>query len=62
MNRKIVTRILESERSWQRLANAYIKEADDGLRALEITREERELGHGDFDFILMDYIMVGYYN
>jgi CheY-like chemotaxis protein len=55
LNRKIVRRILESEN--ERLPNCYIKEADDGITALEMVTSEAACGI-HFDFILIDYIMV----
>jgi len=58
MNRKILVRLIESEESSQ-LSGAYIKEADDGLTAVEALRSEMAQGGAGFDFILMDFIMVG---
>lgn len=56
MNRKVLVRQIESEKKG-RLTKTYIREADDGLTALEVMREE--LGEGfSFDMVLMDYTMV----
>ena len=59
MNRKIMVRLLESERN-SRLSDAHIQEADDGLTAVEALRSEMAEGGAGFDFILMDFIMVVY--
>jgi len=52
----VLVRQIESEKKG-RLTKTYIREADDGLTALEVMREE--LGEGfSFDMVLMDYTMV----
>eukprot|EP00597_Dinobryon_sp_UTEXLB2267_P009324 CAMPEP_0170096594 /NCGR_PEP_ID=MMETSP0019_2-20121128/28692_1 /TAXON_ID=98059 /ORGANISM="Dinobryon sp., Strain UTEXLB2267" /LENGTH=801 /DNA_ID=CAMNT_0010318641 /DNA_START=556 /DNA_END=2961 /DNA_ORIENTATION=- len=55
LNRKIVRRILEADSD--RFPNCYIKEADDGVTALEMVKSEASNGI-NFDFILIDYIML----
>jgi len=57
MNRKVMVRLLESERH-SLLSGASIQEADDGLTAVEALRSEMAEGGAGFDFILMDFIMV----
>ena len=49
-------RLVESE-SKGHLANAFIREADDGLEAVELLQSEQEAGRS-FDIVLMDYVMV----
>jgi len=56
LNRKLMIRLVESE-SKGHLANAYIREADDGLQAVELLQSEMEAGRS-FDVVLMDYVMV----
>jgi CheY-like chemotaxis protein len=56
LNRKVIARLLLSDNS-DKMANAIIREADDGSTALELMRAEMTEGHS-FDAILMDYIMV----
>jgi len=60
LNRKVLRRQIQSEAEgiWH---NVVVKEADDGLSALEAVRTEMANG-GHFDFILMDYVMVHYYS
>lgn len=53
LNRKIVRRIIEGSGLFEQ---AYIREADDGLTALEVARAE--ILDSTFDFILMDFTMV----
>jgi len=56
LNRKMIARLLLSDKS-EKMANAIIREADDGYTALELIREEMSAGYS-FDAILMDSIMV----
>jgi hypothetical protein len=56
LNRKIVKRIIGSDK--ESFASCDLKEADDGESALEVVRVEREATGVEFDFILIDYIMV----
>ena len=57
LNRKIVRRIIQS--SSHQFPNAYIKEADDGMTAVDAVKAEVDR---PFDFILMDYTMVLTFN
>eukprot|EP00597_Dinobryon_sp_UTEXLB2267_P018401 CAMPEP_0201112880 /NCGR_PEP_ID=MMETSP0812-20130820/77514_1 /ASSEMBLY_ACC=CAM_ASM_000668 /TAXON_ID=98059 /ORGANISM="Dinobryon sp., Strain UTEXLB2267" /LENGTH=717 /DNA_ID=CAMNT_0047376309 /DNA_START=781 /DNA_END=2938 /DNA_ORIENTATION=- len=56
LNRKVLRRQIQSESSgiWQ---NAVVKEADDGLTALELMRTEMVAGEC-FDFVLLDFVML----
>eukprot|EP01036_Dinobryon_divergens_P024817 gene24817-33299_t len=56
MNRKMMARILNADRDYAWLSNAYIADADDGVTCLEIVRRERDAGN-EFDIVLMDYHM-----
>mmetsp|Transcript_18254 Transcript_18254/g.25061 ORF Transcript_18254/g.25061 Transcript_18254/m.25061 type:complete len:144 (-) Transcript_18254:231-662(-) len=56
LNRKVIVRQIESERKG-RLSKTYIRQADDGLTALEVMREELQEGR-HFDVVLMDYTMI----
>ena len=53
----MVVRILLSQQQ-QGLPPPHIQEADDGDAAVRLVQQEMRSG-GHFDFILMDYIMVG---
>ena len=55
LNRKMLLRLIESDR--ESFPDCSIKEADDGVTAIELYKEEASRGCY-FDFILMDYIMV----
>ena len=56
LNRKVVVRLIESEKKG-RLKNARLLEAADGASAVDTLR--RELSEGrQVDFVLMDYVMV----
>jgi hypothetical protein len=55
MNRKIVRRIIESER--EAIPLSEIHEADDGVTAVEMVRADMDKGE-IYDFILIDFIMV----
>mmetsp|Transcript_9907 Transcript_9907/g.13587 ORF Transcript_9907/g.13587 Transcript_9907/m.13587 type:complete len:940 (-) Transcript_9907:315-3134(-) len=55
LNRKMLYRLIESDK--ESFPDCTIKEADDGVTAIELYKEEINSG-GSFDFILMDYIMV----
>ena len=56
MNRKVLRRQIESDSTgiWQ---NAVVKEADDGLTAVEAMRTEMA-AEECFDFVLLDFVMV----
>jgi len=56
LNRKVLRRQIQSEFSgiWQ---NAVVKDADDGLIALEIMRADMVAGQY-FDFVLLDFVML----
>lgn len=55
LNRKIIRRIIEGEQ--ESIPYCEIYEADDGVTAVEMVRQEIEKGE-NFDYILMDYVMV----
>lgn len=56
LNRKVLRRQIESDSTgiWQ---NAVVKEADDGLTAVEAMRTEMA-AEECFDFVLLDFVMV----
>jgi len=56
LNRKVLRRQIQSESSgiWQ---NAVVKDADDGLTALEVMRTEMVAGEC-FDLVLLDFVML----
>ena len=56
MNRKIMAKIIEGDRSGP-LVSAALLEADDGVTAVEILRSEMAAGRR-LDFVLMDFVMV----
>ena len=58
LNRKVIVKIIESEKTG-RLKNARILEADDGTTAVEMLRQELCEGR-KVDFVLMDYVMVSH--
>ena len=51
----MILKLIQSER--ERIPQPYIKEADDGMTAVDELTAEMNRG-GYFDFILMDYVMV----
>eukprot|EP00597_Dinobryon_sp_UTEXLB2267_P008080 CAMPEP_0170084348 /NCGR_PEP_ID=MMETSP0019_2-20121128/19592_1 /TAXON_ID=98059 /ORGANISM="Dinobryon sp., Strain UTEXLB2267" /LENGTH=563 /DNA_ID=CAMNT_0010300441 /DNA_START=238 /DNA_END=1929 /DNA_ORIENTATION=+ len=56
LNRKIVKRIIDSDK--ESFETCIFREADDGESALEVVRAEREATGVEFDFILIDYVML----
>jgi len=56
LNRKVLRRQIQSDSSgiWK---NAVVKEANDGLTALDVMRSNMEAGEC-FDFVLLDFVMV----
>ena len=56
MNRKIMAKIIEGDRSGA-LESAVLLEADDGVTAVEILRAEMAAGRR-LDFVLMDFVMA----
>ena len=56
MNRKIMAKIIEGDRSGA-LVSAVLLEADDGVTAVEILRSEMTAGRS-LDFVLMDFVMA----
>ena len=57
MNRKMMAKIISSEKRCGRLAAAELLEADDGISAVETLRSEMAAGR-TVDFVLMDFVMV----
>lgn len=51
----MLLRLIESDK--ESFPDCFIKEADDGVTAIDVYKEEINNG-GNFDFILMDYVMV----
>ena len=51
----MILRVIQSEK--ERVRSPYIREADDGVTAIDEIQHEVSTG-GFFDFILMDYVMV----
>ena len=56
MNRKIMARIIEGDKSGP-FASSVLLEADDGVTAVETLRSEMAAGRR-LDFVLMDFVMV----
>mmetsp|Transcript_16569 Transcript_16569/g.24082 ORF Transcript_16569/g.24082 Transcript_16569/m.24082 type:complete len:910 (+) Transcript_16569:10-2739(+) len=56
LNRRMLVRLIETEKTG-RFINVVIREADDGLTAVEAVRAAQESGES-FDYILMDFIMI----
>ena len=56
MNRKIMAKIIEGDRSGS-LESAVLLEADDGVTAVEILCAEMAAGRR-LDFVLMDFVMA----